>query len=171
MESDVESQASISEPSQRFKPREDDDKTLYEVIEITAEKGDRYKVRWKGKDPKTRKPWAQSWVPKTDCTDDLVLTWKRKMKDKARTKGMTLTHFLNFSYTNTFDIQQRKRVAIQQRRSERHALCLLHLPPELLVVPTRQQPIPPPMDTSDADVRFLSQLDLHKTINQFLVNS
>lgn len=78
---------SISEPSQRFEPREDDEETLYEVIEITDEKGDRYKVRWKGKNPKTMKPWAQSWVPKSDCTDDLVLSWKKKKKDKERIKG------------------------------------------------------------------------------------
>ncbi|KAF8960772.1 hypothetical protein BDZ97DRAFT_1594011, partial [Flammula alnicola] len=50
---------------------------LWEVIEITAEKGNTYKVRWKGNDPKTMKPWPQSWVKKTDCTDDLVMEWKR----------------------------------------------------------------------------------------------
>jgi len=111
MASDVESQASVSEPSQPFQPREDDDLNLFEVIEITAEKGGRYKVRWKGKDPVTKKPWAQSWVPKTDCTDDLVVEWKRKMKDKARAKGVisNIFFFLVFSHTNTFLIYSKEK--------------------------------------------------------------
>ncbi|KAF9481744.1 hypothetical protein BDN70DRAFT_875875 [Pholiota conissans] len=78
------SQASISSPSQKFIPQEDDEETLWEVIEITAEKGNTYKVRWKGNDPKTMKPWPQSWVTKSDCTDDLVIEWKRKQKEKQK---------------------------------------------------------------------------------------
>ncbi|KAF8223256.1 hypothetical protein L208DRAFT_1057946, partial [Tricholoma matsutake] len=50
---------------------------LWEVIEITSEKKKLYRVRWAGIDPKTNKPWPQSWVPMHDCTDDLVLQWKR----------------------------------------------------------------------------------------------
>jgi hypothetical protein len=81
-ESQSESEVVVSDPSQRFRPREDDDETLHEVIEITDETKDRYKVRWQGNDPKTKKPWPQSWVPKWDCTDDLVLIWKREKKRK-----------------------------------------------------------------------------------------
>lgn len=78
------SQVSLSSPSQKFVPEEDDDETLWEVIEITAEKGGSYKVKWKGNDPKTMKPWPQSWVLKADCTDDLVKEWKRKQKEKGK---------------------------------------------------------------------------------------
>jgi len=75
----------VSDPSQTFKPREDDDKTLYEVIEITGETKTKYKVRWKGNNPETKKPWLQSWVLKRDCTNDLVLIWKtEKKKQKER---------------------------------------------------------------------------------------
>ncbi|KAH7925228.1 hypothetical protein BV22DRAFT_975672, partial [Leucogyrophana mollusca] len=49
---------------------------LYEVLEITAERGNKYRVRWAGKDPATGKPWPLDWVPKSDCTPDLVKGWK-----------------------------------------------------------------------------------------------
>ena len=74
-----------SDPETQFIPKEDDDETLWEVIEITAEKGKLYKVRWKGIDPRTRKPWPQSWVAKQDCTDDLVREWKLKQGKKKGT--------------------------------------------------------------------------------------
>jgi len=85
-DSEVDELESDSSLTQRFEPREDDEETLWEVIEITAEKGARYRVRWKGIDPKTQKAWPQSWVPKADCTDDLVILWKKKKKDKERRK-------------------------------------------------------------------------------------
>jgi hypothetical protein len=74
-----------SDPETQFVPQEDDDETLWEVIEITAEKGKIYKVRWKGIDPKTQKPWPQSWVAKHDCTDDLVRDWKLRQGKKKCT--------------------------------------------------------------------------------------
>ena len=80
-ESDAES---FSEASQKFVPQEDDEETLWEVIRITGEKDNMYKVHWKGVDPKTQKPWPQSWVRKSDCTDDLVFEWKRLKKEKAK---------------------------------------------------------------------------------------
>ena len=87
----VSSSLEISEPDTQFVPQEDDAETLWEVIEITAEKGGAYKVKWAGLDPKTRKPWAQSWVHKRDCTDRLVMEWKRKQalkkKETARKSG------------------------------------------------------------------------------------
>ena len=82
-ELEAESQTSLSSPSQKFQPQEDDEETLWEVICITGEKEGKYKVQWKGLDPKTQKPWAQSWVKKSDCTDDLVLEWRRLKKEKA----------------------------------------------------------------------------------------
>ena len=81
---DSESALIPSEPETQFIPQEDDDETLWEVIEITAEKKKLYKVRWKGFDPKTQKPWPLSWVPKHDCTDDLVRNWKFKQAQKKR---------------------------------------------------------------------------------------
>ena len=90
-EGSVPSSLEISERETQFVPQEDDAETLWEVIEITAEKGPAYKVKWAGLDPKTRKPWAQSWVPKRDCTDRLVMEWKRKQalkkKEAARKSG------------------------------------------------------------------------------------
>src|SRR5271154_6262470 len=72
-----------SDPETQFIPQEDDEETLWEVIEITAERGREYKVRWKGIDPQTQKPWSQSWVAKHDCTDDLVAQWKLKRKKSS----------------------------------------------------------------------------------------
>ncbi|KAF9442661.1 hypothetical protein P691DRAFT_637605, partial [Macrolepiota fuliginosa MF-IS2] len=60
----------------RFVEREDDSQTLWEVLEIVAERKDQYRVRWAGVDPETGKPWPLDWVPKEDCTDPLVITWK-----------------------------------------------------------------------------------------------
>ncbi|KAF5370906.1 hypothetical protein D9615_009801 [Tricholomella constricta] len=73
----------------QFVPQDDDAEVLWEVVEITGEKPRHYKVLWAGVDPKTGKPWAQSWVAKRDCTDDLVVEWKRKQalkKKKAEDK-------------------------------------------------------------------------------------
>jgi hypothetical protein len=91
----------ISQPETQFIPQEDDAEILWEVIEITAEKGKKYRVRWAGSDPKTRKPWPQSWVPMHDCTDDLVLAWKRKQalkKKVADRRKCMLIYLSTFSY-------------------------------------------------------------------------
>ncbi|KAG6844751.1 hypothetical protein H0H87_003974 [Tephrocybe sp. NHM501043] len=83
------SQSSDDEDFQRdsqsqFVSQDDDDELLWEVVEITDEKAKHYKVRWAGIDPSTKKPWAQSWVLKADCTDDLVHEWKRKKAQKKK---------------------------------------------------------------------------------------
>jgi len=52
--------------------------TSWEVIEILAEDGKRYQVRWAGKDPKTGKPWPLDWVPSSYCSPELVKAWERK---------------------------------------------------------------------------------------------
>ncbi|KAF9223101.1 hypothetical protein BS17DRAFT_706782 [Gyrodon lividus] len=72
----------VSERETQFVPRSDDDDVLWEVLEITMERGKKYKVKWVGVDPATGKPWAQSWVAKHDCTDRLVAEWKAKQKQK-----------------------------------------------------------------------------------------
>ncbi|KAG6860120.1 hypothetical protein C0995_015500 [Termitomyces sp. Mi166 len=101
------SQSSDSELYERdsqsqFVSQEGDEDVLWEVDEITAEKGRFYKVRWAGVDPQTSKPWAQSWVRKSDCTDDLVHEWKRrKLKKKNKgSKGSRLSHASRVSTTS-----------------------------------------------------------------------
>ncbi|KAI0002522.1 hypothetical protein BJV74DRAFT_751722, partial [Russula compacta] len=51
--------------------------TSWEVVEIVAEDGKRYQVRWAGKDPKTGKPWPLDWVPNSHCSSELVKDWER----------------------------------------------------------------------------------------------
>ncbi|KIK43895.1 hypothetical protein CY34DRAFT_35535, partial [Suillus luteus UH-Slu-Lm8-n1] len=74
----------LSEFETQFEPRSNDDDVLWEVIEIVAERGKKYRVRWAGNDPKTGRPWPLDWVPKHDCTDHLVGEWKRKKAVKGR---------------------------------------------------------------------------------------
>lgn len=58
---------------------------LYEIIEILAERGNRYKVNWAGEDPETKKPWPPSWVEKEQCdAPDLVKAWKSKKRRQKR---------------------------------------------------------------------------------------
>lgn len=86
----------------QFVPQSGDEDVLWEVIEVTAEKDKKYKVRWKGLDPTTGRPWAQvsywmfdlcvhdhrvfiqSWVPKKDVTSDLSAEWKAKQAAKRQ---------------------------------------------------------------------------------------
>ncbi|KAG6909778.1 hypothetical protein DXG01_015494 [Tephrocybe rancida] len=75
----------------QFVAQDGDEDILWEVVEITAEKTKSYKVRWAGVDPRTCKPWPQSWVAKADCTDDLVHEWKRKKLKKKGAKGSHLS--------------------------------------------------------------------------------
>ncbi|KAH9476272.1 hypothetical protein JR316_0011843 [Psilocybe cubensis] len=90
-DSEAESIQSVASPSQKFVPEEDDDENLWEVECITAERNNMFKVKWVGLDPMTGKPWAQSWVPKKDCTPDLVLAWKLKKKQEERRKSTAST--------------------------------------------------------------------------------
>lgn len=57
---------------------------LWEVIEITAERPKLYRVKWKGNNPVTGRPWPQDWIPKKDVTDDLKEVWKEKKKEKEK---------------------------------------------------------------------------------------
>ena len=73
--------------SDHFVEKADDEQTLWEVIEIVAEKAKHYRVRWAGRNPKTGRPWPLDWVPKRDCTTILVNAWKEKQAAKKPTKG------------------------------------------------------------------------------------
>ncbi|CAE6471966.1 unnamed protein product [Rhizoctonia solani] len=66
----------------QFEVRSDDGENLYNVEKILAEKGGKYLVQWEGIDPTTGEKWAPDWVPKTDCTDDLIADWKREKAAK-----------------------------------------------------------------------------------------
>ena len=74
----------------QFEPGSDDDETLWSVLQIVKESRDRYLVKWAGVDPDTGKPWDMSWVPKHDCTDDLIHEWKvsksKKVQDRKKEK-------------------------------------------------------------------------------------
>ena len=79
----------LSEFETQFVPRSNDDEVLWEVVEIVAERGKKYQVRWAGKDPKTGKPWPLDWVPKRDCTNYLVKEWKKQKAGKRRRSKKT----------------------------------------------------------------------------------
>lgn len=76
----------------QFVPKENDDNELWDVIAIVAERPQQFKVKWKGIDPATRKPWKDSWVSKEDCTDDLIREWKVKQAKKKAGKLGTFAH-------------------------------------------------------------------------------
>ncbi|KAN0130082.1 hypothetical protein V8E53_012027 [Lactarius tabidus] len=59
-----------------------DEETWWEVIEIVAEEGKRYRVRWAGKDPKTGKPWPLSWIPSSHCSSELIKEWEKTKANK-----------------------------------------------------------------------------------------
>lgn len=59
------------------------EETSWEVVEIVAEDGKRYKIRWAGKNPKTGKPWPLSWVPNSHCSSELIKEWERNKATKV----------------------------------------------------------------------------------------
>jgi|SRR5882762_816378 hypothetical protein len=99
MASPVPSTPSTQDETQ-FIPQSDDEETLWKVIEITAERPKQYKVKWDGLNPATGRPWAQSWVPKGDCTDDLRRAWKKKLKNmEVAKKAGNGTPFTRIAWT------------------------------------------------------------------------
>lgn len=80
----LDSSLEIGSYETQFISQEDDDETLWEVIEILDERPTKYKVKWAGLDPKTGKPWPPSWVLKHDCTDYLVREWKIKQARRKK---------------------------------------------------------------------------------------
>ncbi|KAF4584924.1 hypothetical protein EYR40_001750 [Pleurotus pulmonarius] len=85
--SDEPSQGESSEV--QFVEQSGDEENLWEVLEITAERTNSYRVKWAGTDPSTGKPWQQSWVPKHDCTPELVSSWKKRKRAKQKGKSST----------------------------------------------------------------------------------
>jgi hypothetical protein len=118
----------ISSSETQFIPQEGDEETLWKVIEIIDEKKKAYLVKWEGVDPETNKPWDPSWVPKHDCTDDLVAAWKlskktRKPPTKTK-KCMFLFKFIIFLGGNV-KITLRGQTCISQIESVHHLQCNL----------------------------------------------
>ncbi|CAE6437595.1 unnamed protein product [Rhizoctonia solani] len=75
----------------QFEAHSDDEEHLFNVERILAEKGRKYLVQWEGLDPTTGEKWAPDWVPKTDCTDDLITDWKlEKARMKQKGKGTSI---------------------------------------------------------------------------------
>ncbi|TFK60618.1 hypothetical protein BDN72DRAFT_507137 [Pluteus cervinus] len=77
-------QLSDIETQERFSSQDGDEDALWSVDEITGEKDQRYKVKWSGVDPKTNRPWPQSWVAKKDVTLPVVVKWKTKKALKKK---------------------------------------------------------------------------------------
>ncbi|KAH9898194.1 hypothetical protein C8Q73DRAFT_683976 [Cubamyces lactineus] len=80
------SDAYVSAEDDALSPHELED-DWWEAIDIVAEKKGMYKVRWGGVDPKTGKPWPDSWVPKKDCSNDLIQSWKEKQAEKKKAQA------------------------------------------------------------------------------------
>lgn len=84
----------LSQEQGQFSPHSSDAEgdNVYPVECVVAQKGHRYKVRWVGVDPETGEPWPDSWVTRSDITDDVVQEWKIKQKVKklrlGKNKGM-----------------------------------------------------------------------------------
>ena len=83
----------VPEYSTQFEPLPDDSDTLWNVLEILKENKQRYLVKWEGIDPETGKPWRHSWVPKSDCTDDLIREWKITKAKKAKKRDPGVYYF------------------------------------------------------------------------------
>ncbi|TFK23851.1 hypothetical protein FA15DRAFT_444696 [Coprinopsis marcescibilis] len=79
MSSDEENQPgsskSVSARVSTFKPKPDDPEQLFTIVGIIAERKGWFKVKWEGINPLTNQPWADSWVPVQDVTDDSQDTW------------------------------------------------------------------------------------------------
>jgi hypothetical protein len=83
MSKDINPDSDLSSLEDHFVERPDDAETLWEVEEIVGEKKGKYRVRWAGFD-EFGNQWPLDWVPKEDCTDPLVRTWKGKKAAKRK---------------------------------------------------------------------------------------
>lgn len=70
---------SSSQSEVEFIPKSDDEETLYNVECILAERRGQYLVKWEGVD-ENGGDWPHDWVPKADCTPELVKEWKGLVK-------------------------------------------------------------------------------------------
>ncbi|SJL08959.1 uncharacterized protein ARMOST_12335 [Armillaria ostoyae] len=167
------SQFEVSEPETQFVPKSDDEETLWTVLEILQEKGKRYKVKWAGIDPETKKSWAPSWVHKHDCTPDLVAEWKRKkLSKKARrnsaksfrggstisrvSKSDTLSKASNASSSTTVPHKSRQSIVHNETDYDSPPTAGPSKPRQTLTKKT--QPLPEPESGSeDSDTNLIQR--------------
>ena len=128
----------------------------FEVVEIVEEDGKRYKVRWAGKDPKTGQPWPLDWVPKSNCSPNLIEDWKKKKGAvfsqlryadafKCGNNTAKKRELLSSSSVST---SMRSQVALKRPSKKRHAASASEPP----VRSTRKRKHPtPPSFPSNAD--------------------
>jgi hypothetical protein len=71
----------------QFSPHESDNsQTMWDVVAILRESGSKYQVQWAGIDPSKGKPWKPTWIPKEDCTDELIQEWKAQKRNRKEAK-------------------------------------------------------------------------------------
>ena len=109
--------------------------TQWEVIEIVAEDGKLFQVRWAGNDPRTGKPWPLDWIPSSHCSAELVKAWERKKGDAPR-----LYNLDSFIYRITQRRNRRRLIQYQLPRrrwrqelvNDRLGNAMWPVPPNLL---------------------------------------
>ncbi|KAK0199653.1 hypothetical protein DFS33DRAFT_181166 [Desarmillaria ectypa] len=169
------SQFEVSEAETQFVPKSDDEDTLWTVLEILQEKGKRYKVKWAGIDPETKKSWPPSWVPKHDCTPDLVMEWKRKKLSKTRrnssksfrggsaisrvSKSDTLSKTSNASSSTTVPYKSRQTVSKNETDYDSPPTAGPSKPRQTLT--KKSQPLPEPEFESEESDTNLIQRSYH----------
>lgn len=83
---------------------------MYKIKDIIDEDRTRYHIRWEGHDPKTGKPWPDTWEPKLNANKPAVEAWK---KQKAEQRG-TMSMFVKFVYSTLSDFITRSSKATEQ---------------------------------------------------------
>lgn len=84
--SPASSSQDIPKYNTQFEPGSDDNETLWNVLQIVKESKNKYLVKWEGVDPDTGKPWDLSWVPKHDCTNELIHEWKASKAQRRQSR-------------------------------------------------------------------------------------
>jgi hypothetical protein len=94
--------------------RSSNQRTEWEVIEIVAEDGKLFQVRWAGNDPETGKPWPLDWIPSSHCSTELVRSWERKKGELSRIYNLD-----SFTYRITQRRNARRLLQCQLLRRRR----------------------------------------------------
>jgi hypothetical protein len=92
--------------STQFEPHESDNsQTLWDVVAILRESGSKYQVQWAGKDPRNGKPWKPTWIPKEDCTDELIQEWKAQKRNRKEARKAKINTSRSKKYITLFYLQ------------------------------------------------------------------
>ena len=128
------------------------EETSWKVVEIVAEDGKRYNVRWAGKDPKTGKPWPLSWVPNSHCSSELIKEWERKKGAYFSAALLTLIHVMNHTAKKESPLASSSSLGSPQApvaRSRPTNRDNLTKSSESVVPPTRKRKQPSPINKDD----------------------